>query len=310
MDRPAVARSREIASLLVIGALVASTLSPAVILSAGPEPRVTTADASARPAAADSNVAVAAAHLPAGPISSTPPTTVPRKAVDRPHPVVTDEDTSGCDPAPATLKPAKVVSHGSRDQKVVALTFDDGWDPGNTMKILGILQHLHVNATFFPVGRAVQLFPSVWRAVADGGFPIADHSYDHPHLKGMCFAAQLTELTRPQAIIRSVLGIEPFAVMRPPYGSWDANTKLAARAAGDSRVVLWDIDTRDWSGSGQWRIYRAAMAGQGGSIVLMHTFVKASAFALPAIIAGYRARGFTFVTIGQMLGLGGPVPYP
>ncbi|HXI45657.1 MAG TPA: hypothetical protein VNH13_05105, partial [Candidatus Acidoferrales bacterium] len=97
---------------------------------------------------------------------------------------------------------------------------------------------------------------------------------------------------------------------RPPYGAYDLNTRLAASAAGDPNLVLWDIDTRDWSGVSRFAVARAALAGGNGSIVLMHTFPHATAAALVHIIYGYRQRGYRFVTIGQLLGLGGPVPYP
>jgi peptidoglycan/xylan/chitin deacetylase (PgdA/CDA1 family) len=309
MNRPAIARSRGFASLLVAGSLLASTLSPAVILSARPRAVTAAVVPSAQPAP-DSVLAVAATgpQSDAAPVGR--PDTTPRQVPDPPRTAGPHEANSGCATPPATVTAASVVSHGPRDQKVLALTFDDGWDPGNTMAILGTLERLHVNATFFPVGRAVQLFPSVWRSVAAAGFPIGDHSYDHRRMAGLCFDDQLAELTRPQGIFLEVLGSAPFAVMRPPYGAYDWGTRLAAGAAGDARVVTWDVDTRDWSGLNRFAIAKRALAGQEGSIVLMHTFVHATAAALPRIIAGYRARGFVFVTIGQLLGLGGPVPYP
>ncbi len=309
MDRPTAARPRGFASLLVAGSLLASTLSPAVILSARPQ-APTTGAAPAAQRSPDANLRVGVGGPAASLVRAVVPTGVPRQQPDPPRTAGPGEAESRCVPPPATAKAAQLVSSGPRDQKVVALTFDDGWDPGNTMQILGTLAGLHVNATFFPVGRAVKLFPAVWRAVAAAGFPIANHSYDHRRMQGLCFADQLSELTPQQAIFLDVLGAAPFAVMRPPYGAYDRVTRLAAHSAGDARVVMWDVDTRDWSGIGPRRIASHALAGREGSIVLMHTFVHATATALPSIIAGYQARGFRFVTVGQLLGLGGPVPYP
>jgi hypothetical protein len=98
--------------------------------------------------------------------------------------------------------------------------------------------------------------------------------------------------------------------MRPPYEAWNRTTRVAATAAGEKAVVIWNIDTRDWAGASVALITRRALHGGDGAIVLMHTFPHATATALPAIIRGYRARGFRFPTIGQMLGIAGPVPFP
>jgi peptidoglycan/xylan/chitin deacetylase (PgdA/CDA1 family) len=309
MDRPTVALWREIASLLVAGSLLASTLAPAVIVSAAPLPP-TTRGLAAGLRSPDSVLSVGAPGSTSVLTSPAGPGARVGMQPDPTRPAPFEPPVPSCAAAPATVRPARVVKSGPRDRKVVALTFDDGWDPANTLQILGTLERFHVNATFFPVGRAVLAFPSVWQAVARARFPIGDHSFDHPHLQGLCFDVQLAELTRPQRIIREVLDIEPFGVMRPPYGSYDWSTRLAANAAGDAAVILWDVDTRDWSGISRWAITKAALSGDPGSIILMHTFVHATAAALPRIIAVYRARGYRFVTIGQLLGLGGPVPYP
>ena len=203
-----------------------------------------------------------------------------------------------------------MVSHGSRTAKVVALTFDDGWDAQNTAKILAILEASRVNATFFPIGRAIEREPAVWRAVVAAGFPIGDHTYDHHHLKGRCYDVQLAEIQRQADASRRVVGERPMLLLRPPYGEYDRTTRIAAGAAGDADVVLWDIDTKDWTGASTRAIVARATRGTNGSIVLMHTFVANTALALPRIIATYQARGYQFVTVGQLLGIRGPVPFP
>jgi len=215
-----------------------------------------------------------------------------------------------CADPPAGVLPAAIAFHGSRAAKVVALTFDDGWDAPTTLKILAILRRDHVNATFFPVGHAIELQPTAWRSVAKAGFPIGDHTYDHKDLTTLCFAAQVTELTRQQSIVTRTLGVSELPVMRPPFGTQNGLTRVAASVAGDVQLVLWDVDTQDWEGRSAAQIASRALAGGNGSIILMHTFAPNTAIALPRIIAGYRARGYRFVTIGQLLGVPGAVPFP
>lgn len=296
-------RTRGVAALAVAGALAATALAPAII-AVPRAPMDATAGSQAAPS--DGSVPSPAALV-------TPSPRDVDEALAAPSPTIAPDPTTApaprCAPAPADLDPARVVSHGSREQKVVALTFDDGYNPTNTMRILGILERAKVNATFFPTGRAVQLFPAVWREVAAAGFPIGDHTFDHHHLAGLCYATQVLELEHQADAVRDALGNDPTALMRPPYGSRDRNTTLAAAAAGDAAVVLWDVDTRDWSGISPWSIAKRALAGGRGSIILMHTMYAPTASALPRIIANYRARGFRFVTVGELLGIPGPVPF-
>jgi peptidoglycan/xylan/chitin deacetylase (PgdA/CDA1 family) len=236
---------------------------------------------------------------PVANIVSEPST--PRRAVAR---------TTSCEHGPSWVTPAEAVYHGPRDQKVVALTFDDGWGRRTLRRILRILRQQHVNATFFPVGQAVRLDPESWRRIAAAGFPIANHTFDHGTLAGQCFADQRRELARAQREYAKVLDVAPLPVMRPPGGLFDDATRAAATSTGQPTIVLWDVDTSDWTGIGFRRIKANALAGTKGSIVVLHTSSMSTVRALPGIIRGYRKRGFQFVTIGQLLGIAGPVPFP
>ena len=243
---------------------------------------------------------------PTGEVAVTP-TATPEPSLPPPSPAPTP-GPDGCLPPPAGLQPATLVSHGPRPDRVVALTFDDGNNPVNVQKILWILVSRKVNATFFPTARSVQLAPTTWRRVAQAGFPIANHTYHHASLKGQCYAAQLAELNTAKTVVaRESVPMQGF--MRPPYEEFDANTRLAASAAAESHVVLWDVDTLDWTGISATAIVSRALHGRAGSIILMHTTRPATASALYKIIEGYRKRGFRFVTVGEMLGIPGPAPF-
>lgn len=237
-----------------------------------------------------------------------PPVAIgPQHATSRRH-ALAEGDL--CARGPRSMEPAAIAYHGDRDRKVVALTFDDGWGTRSTRRILRILQDKHVNATFFPVGQAVRHDPSTWRKVADAGFPIADHTYDHGKLKGMCFGEQRRELSRARATYERILGVQPFPAMRPPGGFFDDATLVAAAAEGELTLVLWDVDTHDWTGIGTRQVRSNALDGTKGSIIVLHTSSMATVRALPGIIRGYRKRGFEFVTVGQLLGIDGSVPFP
>ena len=200
------------------------------------------------------------------------------------------------------------MSHGARTSKVVALTFDDGYDSPNVERILRFLVAHRVNATFFPTARAVETAPTTWQKVAAAGFPIANHTYHHASLKGVCYEKQLAELNKAKTVVAGqTLPMQGY--MRPPYEEFDMNTRLAAAAAGEPYVVLWDVDTFDWTGVSRLTIASRALQGKSGSIILMHTSPHSTPAALGRIVTRFRDRGYSFVTVGQLLGVPGPAPY-
>jgi len=258
-------------------------------------------------------VGSATASPPPSPTATAAPVAIVPTPVPTPSPTPAPSPTqmpNGCWPPPADLAPATLFYHAPRTgPKVIALTFDDGTNSVNVRRIIGVLSKNKVNATFFPTGQSVHLFPDLWKSIADMGYPIANHTYSHQSLKGLCFQLQLAELLHDEQVLRD-LGVTMLPVMRPPYEEFDNTTRLATTAAGESHVVLWDIDTNDWRGLTTRAIIAAALRGKAGSIILMHTSPVNTAHALPAIIGRFRKRGYTFVTIGQLLGIGGPVPFP
>jgi peptidoglycan/xylan/chitin deacetylase (PgdA/CDA1 family) len=199
--------------------------------------------------------------------------------------------------------PARVIAHGSRARPVVALTFDDGWDADATRRILSILEAEHVTATFFPYGIAVRRHPGLWQRIADAGFPIGNHTQSHPDLTRLGAAGVRAQFRVDQQTVEPIIGRELIPFARPPFGAWNETTAQAASADGYRALVLWDVDSRDWSGLRASAIVSRATAGRNGSIVLMHAGPEQTVHALKSIIASYRARGFDFVTVPEILGM-------
>ena len=201
----------------------------------------------------------------------------------------------------------RVVSHGPRDQKVVALTFDDGWSTPRCHKILEILVLEKVPATFFPNALYVRQHPEFWQRVAELGFPIGNHTVNHRDLTKLTGAGVFKEIDRDREIVEQITGVRMIRVMRPPYGLYNKRTLRQSARAGFPTLLLWDTTASDTSRHSTERsMLKAALSGRNGSVVVLHCGPKATPRILRRIIKGYRARGFAFVTIPELLGIERP----
>lgn len=207
-------------------------------------------------------------------------------------------------PAPEPGPGLQLVWHGPRAKRVVALTFDDGWSAATLRRIYRILVREHVPATFFVTGIYVQRAPALWRRIAAAGFPLAGHSYRHRDTRLLTPHEAARDFALTRAAIEDATGRPMLPLFRPPYGARNAVTDRMAVAAGFPVVVMWDATGGDTSrGANVASVVRDASRGARGSIVLLHAGPRVTPRALPRIIARYRARGFGFVTVPDLLGL-------
>lgn len=207
------------------------------------------------------------------------------------------------DPVPAA-PPAGGAGGTGVDCAVVAciaLTFDDGPGP-YTARLLDELATAGVHATFFLVGQNVASRPGLVARMAAEGHEIGNHSWDHPQLTHLDAAGVASQLSRTDAAITAATGGTAPTIVRPPYGDYD-DAVLADLAARGKTAVTWDVDTRDWENRDAGTTTTKALAGAvAGSIVLMHDIHPTSVDALPGLVDQLRQRGFTFVTVSQLLG--------
>jgi peptidoglycan/xylan/chitin deacetylase (PgdA/CDA1 family) len=192
------------------------------------------------------------------------------------------------------------LRYGPRDEKKVALTFDDGPSESTTPEILEILDEKRADGTFFMLGEAVEKNPDLARQITVQGNEVANHSMKHDS-----FPTE-ADLEETNDVIEQASGVRPCS-FRPPYGRVD--TPLSERAAGGGmNTVLWDVDTEDWT---DWASVDSVVEGtranvQPGSIILMHdggdSRREKTIEALPRIIDELKADGYSFVTVSELLG--------
>ncbi len=184
----------------------------------------------------------------------------------------------------------------------VALTFDDGPWPGDTDRVMAVLHHYRVPATFFMVGYLVDRYPELARKVAEAGYPIGNHSFDHPVAPALADLGTdriMAEIADATTALEAA-GIEP-TLFRPPGGSYDDFVVQEALRRG-MRVVMWSVDPKDWrAGLTAKEVTKAVLRQvKPGSIILLHDGGGDAAHtikALPAIIRGIRKKGLGFTTV-------------
>ena len=197
-----------------------------------------------------------------------------------------------------------IASHPTAADKLVALTFDDGPKLGQTDEILDILKHYGIHATFFMLGSEVKRYPALASRVATEGNLIGNHTLSHKDLTKQKPAEVKRQIVAGANAIQKATGVRP-VWFRPPYGAINGSVWKQARAL-KVNVVLWDVDTLDWTKPGVGKITsNANWHVKPGSVVLMHDGGGERAqtiAALPRIIEYLRGKGYTFVTLDQLAG--------
>ncbi len=201
------------------------------------------------------------------------------------------------------------VTHGPRDRKQVALTFDDGPDPEVTPLVLDALAKYDTRATFFAIGKSLADHPQLARDIAGGGHELGNHSWRHLRLQSfLAVADQEREIERGARAIGAVTGSETAPLYRSPLG---IKSPPMARAAHRMRLTLvaWSLHSHDSRSSDPDRIaWRVLSRIRPGDIVLMHDghdlpgrHRLGAARALPSILRGLRERGLQGVTVSELL---------
>lgn len=183
------------------------------------------------------------------------------------------------------------------NDKVVALTFDDGPNPATTGAILEALKKYDAHATFFVLGERVEEFPQTVRKIYESGNEIGNHSYDHKDFKRLSDNEIEAEIDKTNQAIFETVGARPI-IVRPPYGNvTDDIADVIGRAC-----VLWTVDPEDWKYKDADIDYNNVMENvRDGDIVLMHDIYEASAEAAKRIIKELTDRGYKLVTVSQMI---------
>lgn len=203
-----------------------------------------------------------------------------------------------------------LIRRGEGEFRAVALTFDDGPNPRFTPQILDILDQYDVKATFFLVGQEAQMYPDLTLRIVEAGHEIGSHTYSHSNLLGARPSRVRNEIIRGNRAIEAITGQHP-RYFRPPRGAY-SQTVLDVVAEENQRLILFSLSSRDWLELSPNDIARNLLQRvQPGDILLLHDsgdIIRGRSGdrsntirALPMIIEGLQARGYSFLTVSQLL---------
>ncbi|RDY24895.1 polysaccharide deacetylase family protein [Romboutsia maritimum] len=200
-----------------------------------------------------------------------------------------------------------IIKKGNDEEKVVALTFDDGPDEDFTPQVLDILKKYNVKATFFVVGEKVQFNPEILKMEKEEGHEIGNHTFTHINVEKRNYQEVEREISKTQEAIKKVIDKEP-KLFRPPYRAINKNICDIIKNK-NMNIVLWsNLDPRDWSNPGVYSIVNTIITKvENGNIILLHDYNKArtpksqTIQALETVIPSLQKKGFKFVTVSELI---------
>lgn len=188
-------------------------------------------------------------------------------------------------------------------EKLLCLTFDDGPHYKYTDRILDILDKYNIKATFFVIGCNAEKHPEQVKRIYESGHEIGNHTYCHPHLSECSCERLENEIKKASDIIYDITGQRP-TLFRPPEGCCSEKVMSCAEKSG-CNVILWSIDTRDWTHPSSDNIVSGICKDvRGGDIILFHDFITPTSptpDALEVLIPMLLDKGYSFCRVSELI---------
>lgn len=195
----------------------------------------------------------------------------------------------------------RVFCHKQTEEKIIAITFDDGPDPIQTPKVLKVLRERHIPACFFCIGNKIKGNEELLRQIIKEGHNIGNHSFSHSgYFPLYRFKRMHYDLITCQQELEKVTG-QPVQWFRPPFGVTNPTIAKAVRKLGVTPIG-WNIRTLDTQQPSPEKIIkRIKKRLVPGSILLLHDRMPDSDKLLVQILDFIEKEGYTVVPLDKLM---------
>lgn len=213
------------------------------------------------------------------------------------------ENTSANKGRPYYEQAGQIFWDVKTEEKLVALTFDDGPHQKHTSDVLDLLAQYNAKGTFFVVGEHADKNPELILRMYEEGHELANHTYTHPFK--VTVPQLMEEIKQTNDTIYSITGFAP-TLFRPVEGQY-TDAMIEAITKEGYMVVMWSWhqDTEDWKDPGVKKIVDKVLKGtKQGDVVLFHDGGgnrQQTVDALAKILPALQIEGYKFVTISELL---------
>ncbi|MGX4600654.1 polysaccharide deacetylase family protein [Faecalimicrobium sp. JNUCC 81] len=195
------------------------------------------------------------------------------------------------------------VRNGSRDKKLIALTFDDGPHPKETNQVLDVLKKYDVKATFFIAGKHANWYTDPLIRANKEGHEIGNHTFSHPDISNLSSSQIEEEILKCEETLMKHIG-KKTTLFRPPFGSYNEKSLSEIAKKLGYKIVLWTtVDAKDWKNPPPSQISDTIVNNvKNGDIVLLHDYATDNTVeALDLLIPKMIEKGFKFVTVSELI---------
>lgn len=183
------------------------------------------------------------------------------------------------------------------NEKLVALTFDDGPSGRFTRKLLEGLEERGAKATFLLCGYRMEQYPELTERIFNEGHEIGLHGYSHNPMRDMCQRDTVQEIRRTIALLPEGCKV---SFLRPPGGLCSECVQTVAEEFGLS-ILHWSVDPKDWAIHDAKSIENTVISRiRDGDVILLHDMSDSSVEAALAIVDALQEQGYRFVTASEL----------
>ena len=217
--------------------------------------------------------------------------------------------TEGTQPAGTAsaeeLKEYNAYYVGDAEEKKIYLTFDCGYENGNTPAILEALKKHDVSATFFVVGNYLETSPELTKRMVAEGHIVGNHTYHHPDMSSISDLASFQkEIDDVASLYQSITGKEMIKYYRPPQGKYSTENLKMAKELGYN-TFFWSLAYVDWNVDNQPTKEEAfdklLTRIHPGAIVLLHSTSKTNEEILDELLTKWEEMGYTFAPLSELI---------